>query len=421
MDNKKNIFLYLIIGDAFATPFDNLKRAHINSTIKEINGYTDASPALKDRPEKWRKPGLYSSISQFAILAAMSFINGKFNIDKFKKIIELNPQIQEGNYGIFRNPGRVEASFLHGITETQGHVSLLNLPCARLIPMSTPFSLEIKDKPGKIAELISFLLLFTTDTSTIAGCMIYQFLLNYYISNNNYRLENIIDASIMCIKEIITLVDSNPGQIFKSGVNPDSLLNQLDDYKQIFELILNEKNKGNAEEKICLHVNRTLKTQIKKATVNIPRALIPYTFFLIRHYSNQNSNFIFNIPMEGGNVSVIASITCPILASANLNLPENLVNELMNKKRISKISEKLNNTEIQFDSVKEFLDSEKSLTLNEQMELNSKLKHSNRKKPKKKPATNSLDELTKHAVESWTKIDKANWKKEKKKINRENY
>jgi hypothetical protein len=72
-----------------------------------------------------------------------------------------------------------------------------------------------------------------------------------------------------------------------------------------------------------------------------------------------------------------------------------------------------------YNNINNFFQSESSLTRKEIEEYQSKLKHY--KKPEK--LTNNRktleEKMAQHIVESWTKTDKAKWKKEKKQFNKE--
>ncbi|RPI89409.1 MAG: ADP-ribosylglycohydrolase family protein, partial [Spirochaetales bacterium] len=63
-DKNTGILLGALTGDALCTPLEGLSAGHIRSVLGHIGDYADPEPALKGKMDRWRKPALYSSLSQ---------------------------------------------------------------------------------------------------------------------------------------------------------------------------------------------------------------------------------------------------------------------------------------------------------------------------------------------------------------------
>ncbi|MCL2026341.1 MAG: hypothetical protein FWG92_06010, partial [Leptospirales bacterium] len=90
--------------------------------------------------------------------------------------------------------------------------------------------------------------------------------------------------------------------------------------------------------------------------------------------------------------------------------PAALIDGLVNRRRLLSIVEAIANGSASDRLIGEFMDSELSLTAKAFEEFKAKNKN---KEPKKKAKTGKVE--LPHTVESWTKLDKAKWKKEKRK------
>jgi hypothetical protein len=97
-------------------------------------------------------------------------------------------------------------------------------------------------------------------------------------------------------------------------------------------------------------------------------------------------------------------------------VPDNLREDLANKKKIAGIIDLISSKSSRSEIIGILYDSEPGLTTKEMEEYRAR----NKKEPKKQtPPKNRRDvesEMTKHVVESWTKIDKAKWRKERGKL-----
>ena len=128
---------------------------------------------------------------------------------------------------------------------------------------------------------------------------------------------------------------------------------------------------------------------------------------------------IFSIAAnEGGASSALASLSGSITTAFHgLYLPEILETELINKKKINSYIELISEGKNRASIITELYLTEPGLTLKEHEEYKSKIKKQPviNKKKNKKTMSETEAGISRHIVESWTKLDKAKWKKERKK------
>lgn len=66
--------LGLAVGDALGAPVAGLRGGHILQLYGEITGYVDPEVAWKQKPHRWRRPGLYSGDAQQALALADTLV-----------------------------------------------------------------------------------------------------------------------------------------------------------------------------------------------------------------------------------------------------------------------------------------------------------------------------------------------------------
>ncbi len=150
-----------------------------------------------------------------------------------------------------------------------------------------------------------------------------------------------------------------------------------------------------------------------------PFALYPYALLLIKTWKGEMVDFLHFCARQGGSTTVLTCIAAIIsyAYSEDSFIPETLEKNLVNKKFIDRLAAELNGNNAPAGMLAEFIAAEAGLTNKENEELKAKLKH--QKHPKDRtPKTRQTreKELSTHIVESWTKIDKARWKKDRKKF-----
>jgi hypothetical protein len=411
----QNIMLASIIGDALGSPMDGLGRGHIRSHFKNMTDYADPAPGLKGKIELWRKPGLYSSMSQFMLILALACRRRGPCSGEFCRSIAASPEVSACDYGIFRCPDTAEKRFILGVKDAAGAAGPQPLPGARVLPVLVPLALRNNSTAELITDVIGHVRLFTRDLPTLSASLLYAKLLGALAREKNSRVDPLA-AARETIAALHDEVETHSSAVFAMAVNPGSLADEIAALEEILSGIGSAGAIPEAETIICSFINRKLKSPVTRATVNMPAALLPYAIALCSLHHDPGS-LLFTAVMEGGSTAPLTALTAGIGACLHGSdiIPPSLLQNLVNRKRILSLVHGICGGSPQPGLLDDFFMSEASLTAKEQEELRSKLKHTG-KKPKKKIETRKDMEmkLTRHVVESWTKMDKAKWKKERK-------
>jgi len=416
---EKSILINLIIGDALATPLEGLSKAHIKATLKNITDYTDPSPAIKKRLELWKKPGLYSSITQLTLLFGISLTTKGDPINNFIRGLKESPENADNSLKIFRHSGRIEQNRIKFIKTSSENQDVPNYPCTRIIPIIAPVTLFSASEEN-FSLAIRLIQCFTNDLSTISGCLFFILLLQNFMTIRNPSYEKIMHEAVKAINALINWIDENSHKIFDLGLNPSSMSDSVGTYSKILNSLTAEKNKEKAEKIIYNAANMNLKTPVTRATVNLPEVIIPYALFLTAFYSDDEDSSLTKISMEGGNCSSLTSIAGALTGSIYgiEHTPEILIKNLLNRKKILSLVDSIANKKTSAAVLDDYLQSELSLTIKEHQEFASKTKKLKKTGSTEKKSRKEHEiELTRHVIESWTKADKARWKKERKKTN----
>jgi len=404
-----NIIFSSIIGDAAGYTLNGMKKAHIKAVFKEITGYVDPSPALKNNMHKWKKCGLYSSISQNILITAASIDKKGLNFDKYTDSVQNALEICESEFGIFRDPGEAEKNFFNCIRNGKRTNFQYNYPCSRLLPATIPL-LFIKDEQAQFITVINYISLFTRDTSTIVSSILLLNILKELIKRENNSILEIAYHSAGLVKN--RLIDYR-GMIFDAGYNPDYLILDSDYYLTLLKELHNSKDQAQCEKIICDHAEKRSKNKITRGSINLPLTILPMGIILAQVCSDPEKIYK-TAAEEGGAASSLTAVSSAIVSAFHgLNIPPIYSDSLINKKRINSIIDMLTCDKNRSLIIDEIINGEPGLTDKESEELNAKNKGIVIKKKKKK-RVDIESELSKHVVESWTKLDKAKWKKDRK-------
>ncbi len=424
MEEKiKSIYINIVTGDAFGSVLEGLSKGHIKSIIghgKNPGSYIEPDRiTIKNR--KWRKSGLYTSISQLMLITALTMKRKEFNRTEFMTRIQAATDLEGVEYGIFRHPGPVEKTFIEKEKNTLFFPSDCKIPSSRIIPSSTPLVFINKGRSSDINRILSFATIFTNDPLTTGGLLVYTALVYHFLFNKDL-VKDIKIESVEVIRQTLNHLDDNSSLLFKYGYNPMTIINEVNRYLNIMELIkeINENHK--VEQIICSELNKTLKTPVKRASIDNPLSVLTYSLHLAGSCLNPESASM-EAAIEGGAASSLGSITGALSASiyGNKAVNDTLLKNIENRKRIIKIIDSLADMNIKEQLLDEFIESEVSLTKNEILQNTSLVKNLKQKQNKKLTRKEKEKRLTDHVVESWTKSDKAKWRKQKKSIEKQKH
>ncbi len=406
------------IGDALGTQMEGMSKAHIAASFKNIQTYPDNLAALKGKVHRWSKPGLYSSITQIQLLTLFSFKRNRFNYKSFISTLKNLPEVQNHEYSILRHPGRIEKNFLSRIKTHEAITAVSSSPSSSIMPSCALFSFTEKGYEIQADNVLSFVREFTHDISTLCGALFLVKLISGRIHTSPHN-DNILTAAISASKETEKYIKDKSPVFFDLGMNPDYVSAEQSAFTEIFENCMTAVSEDKAEEIICSFLNRRLKTPVKRATVDHPLAIIPFSVFLCSRSFNHEENILFHAARNGGSSAALASLT-GILASCfikDFDIPQKLLDDLVNRKRILALTESLSEMNGSDKLMRDFIETEAMLTTKEIEELSARTKHIKTTDVKKRRnRTDKENDLTKITVESWTKLDKAKWRKEQKRI-----
>ena len=413
--NIADIIFSGIIGDAAGYTFNGMKKNHIKAVFKDIPGYTDPAPGLKDNMQRWRKPGLYSSISQNTLITAACTDKRGFNPDEYFKAIKKAPDLPGVEFSIFRDPGEAEKNFFYRLKNGEDIMHHFNLPCSRLLPPVLPLLL-IKNEKEHLLSAVKYISLFTKSSSTIACSILLLQLIKDLITGDGKKiLKTALNSAERANDEII----SSQRAIFESGLNPDYIIADSDSLLKLFQELDQNNNPSLNEKIICGYADKKGTGTITRASVNLPETILPMAIVLSDSCSDPETIFKTAV-QEGGSSSSLTSLAAAITTACyGIHIPEILAENLVNKKRISALIEHIAEDKNRSLIISEIFTAEPGLTLKELEEYKARNKNipADKEKKKKKTRMETESELSKHVVESWTKLDKAKWKKERKKEN----
>ena len=417
-DSKsKNILLLSIIGDALGSTCEGLSRGHIQSLAGDRENYFDP-PVKKIDAEKWRKPGLYTSISQLMLL--LSFSNEKkiFTPVMFIKNIGDSPRIEDTGSGIFRHTGHIENNLIDNVFNRSPGSSMTQIRSARVLPLVVPLSLSGTGKENIIYSAAGLISLFTGDHLTVSGGILLALIIHSLVTNGENEMGSILDLSLELNRGLEQFVEKHSSAFFEMKINPEMLISSCRVYTEFLDELRGAPDKEAGERIIYSRINASFKMNIKKATIDNPLAILPYSLVLLRHYRNSPSGALQEIAREGGASSALTSISGALLGCHVPHdiIPGALINNLVNKKRIRAAIDMIISGHIPDGALEDFLMSESRLTMKEIEEYRARQKKNKSGGKDKKTKRDRDYDLSRHVVESWTKLDKAKWKKSKKNL-----
>lgn len=413
-DNIKKILTALVAGDAAGYVFEGMKKAHIRSVFRDLKPFPDPEPALKNNMHKWKKPGLYSSITQFMILCGAGIEKKTWNRNNFLSMIKGSPELPGLDYSYFRNPDSAERRLILSLKNLPGEKAITFIrPCSGAAASAVPLvSLKTGDE-NLMMSLLNYSLLFTNDPGTSASAIALTFMIKDFINSDEKR--DFLAGSIRSLEKTADFAEKHGNLIFESGVNPDYVINKLHGFHKTLAETEGIEKIDDCEKAICSVAVKDTPSPVARASINLPEVLFPYALSIAARCKNPGDIFM-TAAAEGGASSALAAIA-GAAASAFYGdiVSDEIMTAIINRKKIAAIIDIISSDKDKKNIFDELNRWEPPLTLKEVEEYTAKNRKNPDKNHGKKPKTRkeAESEISKHVVESWTKIDKAKWKKER--------
>lgn len=405
-----------IIGDALGRSLEGMSRGHCQAHFRAFDGYFDAAPALKGKMERWVKPGLYGSIAQFMLMAGLARRGPQFDPALFKDLCAGAPAVSGSPTGIFRSPGRAELLFLEGLNRSTANPIAADTITARLAPMGVSLCLTETGSHRHLMEILAFGCLFSSSPVSLAGLLLAVRIGQHLLANGPLSPSEVPQCARDALRDLRTEVSRHTSLIFDMTINPDSLLTELAYYEPLLSLLRPDMTAPACEQELVKLYNRHRHSPVTRATIDDPRLIIPFAVCLIAHDSVPHE-FLHRTAIEGGAAAPLTALSGALWGAVHgcESLPAPLVRDLVNRTRIADLIASLAARRIPAGLATQFTAAEAGLTLKEIEELNARTRHTRTKQPKAVSPRQREKELSRHIVESWTKVDKARWKKEQRK------
>ena len=401
MNNKKDILKSIIAGDALGSVFHGLSEGHIRANFAVDEIYPDTIKALKKNESLWRKPALYTSVSQLSVIAAVLSSSRRISSDSFFQSLRSSQVSSMLPWGCFRHPDRVFQIYI----ESQS--AKLPLPEFQSLTVPIIAFTGAYYYPGKISfdDVIEFCVSFTKDVPTVCSALI--------LSNITGKdCKSAVKALAESSDYLLGCKDLYP-RFFSAGINPDKAENSLSLFSEIFSNVLGNDYQT-AEKYLSEKISKITSQNITRATVENVYSAIAIAAVI----ADSNDSFAANnAAHKGGFSTQIASLCGLFSAVRGFPADDEYFDKLINKKRMVEILSQLDSGKIKnaFQFIEEFLSDEYPLTIkeNEEFQRKTKNKEASKASDGKKRQTEE-ERLSRHVVESWTKLDRAKYKKEKK-------
>jgi len=410
MQKIESILMGLAYGDALGSLFDGMSRGHVDSHFRTLTGFPDTFDALKGHYDRWRKPGLYGGLTQLTLLASILGCERPGDPFRLADFIVEKGRVVDATTGIYRAPGRFLEEYLVTLFRGgTGELTGLDHLSATVVPVAAggflPLSVYAPPSP---VDLIAYARAMGADIFGSVGSALFSLILHRGMAVDTGG--NIIGDCVIEAERLVDDMTSLQPQLFGKGVNPDRAVATARIFADIFRDIEAVGDAEEAERIIVKHLCGMTKSPVTRATIDHPCAILPFAAIIA---SSGDAASLYQAARFGGNTMALCALTGMYAGAFCDGFPPEIEEGLVNRKGIADIIGRIAKGEADTGDAGDFFIREIPLSSKENDERNARLRHV--KIPEKKKRTSSEREsaLTRHVVESWTKTDKARWRKER--------
>jgi hypothetical protein len=410
MDERvESAFKNYVIGDTLGSLFEGMSRGHIQSHFKLMSDYPDSTPALKNKMDQWKKPGLYGSLSQMGIIYAGFNSQNVCDISGFSDFIRGKGKILEGDSGVYRHPTRalaqmLQKSFENSETQSVGESgSCIPLLVFSLLAPSMTMSLSPVDVMLYARRCGAGLL-------SSVGCALALELLKAGAYTEDS--DPILFAN-NCAEELHNYCNKHQPDFFQAGFNPDKVMECSAMYLDVFSG-LSGKSIDECERIIIDSANKSIKHIISRASIDHPLTILPFACAIVS--GTENKGDCLYIAAKAGGCSGALSAMAGLVSGAfyGTEISSVLEEGLINRKSTYDILHKIAAGTVSRNDISAFFDGEISLTRKEAEERRAKCGNIPENEKGNVDITGRQKILSRHVVESWTKLDRAKYNREKR-------
>jgi hypothetical protein len=297
MTTIEQIILNALLSDALAAVFDGYTAGHIKSSYYEEDGIPKMKLNNKEI-HKWRKPMLYSSMSQLMILSCLN-INKKGDLSSLFNLFEKINHMDVP--GIIRYRDRAEDNFINKIPD--------DTISARLLSQSIPLSILIDKYRFNLSQCLAFSINISKSPVVIHGIILMAQIIAQGLES--FFSINEFPSQITSINKTITdYYVSHSDTIFHLGLNPDTMIEDVKIYSTLFDSIYNPSfSIEEREKKIIDIINDSMPHNITRASINHPAAVISMSSVFALYLKTSDMDIINTSIKQGGAASCLAFFT----------------------------------------------------------------------------------------------------------------
>jgi hypothetical protein len=269
---RKTIFYQsLLIGDSLALPLEGLSRGHAGTFVREVKDYIDAAPALKTGHHEWRKPALYSSLSQLCLTAALCSAGERLQSKDVSRVLSGAGMLDGTDSGPLRHPDRTVLNALAPALTGRDMLPPGTVSCP--LPLAAASIAVQHSRFFPLDQILATLCLFCTEPHTVYASLLLGMLFRAMIHGET-PLEEALAGALTDTEQLVT---GSAPRFFSRGLNPAGLSACSVSWRTL------ARCRGiQSEEEIVKALRPLFKSPVTRATVEHPRAVFALAIALAR-------------------------------------------------------------------------------------------------------------------------------------------
>ncbi len=409
------------VGDALGSCVDGAKAGMIKNACRTLSDYIDPAEIFgREKSFKWRKPGLYTSITQQAMAVSESLV-GDRGVRPEKtaaRFLSLCGN-SESPYGIFRMPDRNLRAALDALREgLPWDRAGSEYPGAGAAARIAPVALHLIERESALPDAVMRLSLITHRSvpAVSAAAAVAQMVMRLAaVAPDDFtaKAELIRETAAFCVKIETALCESHTASLPSYARREKyyfsdmlmGLADQLGREPAQVEKWIVESSAKNAPEPVA------------RPTHEVACASVVYAIYNALVYSHDFEKAVTVTLNAGGFASAACAITGAIAGALHgaEAIPERWLAGLANRRQVALRAEAFARGRIAGPGAEKFIDMESALTKRENDERTSRMKKSGVELKPKKNREDQFEKLSR-PVPVTGKYDGKTYRRDLKKI-----